>query len=290
MKTERLREKQMVRITFTVPTIAGISLVLFGSAMLYLSVYYSYSIFALIGLGLAFWGIILGFIQSQEYAKSSVLDATAVSLLTEVNRTLEELDFKGKAVYLPPKYFVEQDGVKAYLPKDESEGLPPPEEVQEIEAQPSSRSQRGNVITPPGADLTRLFESTLATNFVKVGVGYIRQNLPRLLTDDLEIARDLEVRLEKAKASESPDDKSDETKMKTDRVYVKMSTRAFEETFKLTKQLPRIYSRVGCPVTSAIASAIARASGKPTIIESEQISENNRTIEMEYSILAEKPE
>ena len=153
-----LVNKRKARLTLQ--KTVGIVMLLLGLIALILATVYSSSIPAFIGLGLTFWGIILLYIQTEEYTKNTVLDATAISLLTTLNQTIQELDYKGKAVYLPPKYLNDPEATKAYVPRLRTGRLPPPEQTQNLETQTSQRNTQGMLITPPGAELARLFEKT----------------------------------------------------------------------------------------------------------------------------------
>ena len=70
-----------------------------GSLTILASILYASSILAFIGLGLVFWGILLLYIQPEEYAKKILLDATLIPTLSSLNKLINELDYKGKAVY-----------------------------------------------------------------------------------------------------------------------------------------------------------------------------------------------
>ena len=46
---------------------------------------------ALIGLDLTFWCRVLLYIETEEYTMNTILNATAISLLTTLDQTIEEL-------------------------------------------------------------------------------------------------------------------------------------------------------------------------------------------------------
>jgi hypothetical protein len=48
------------------------------------------------------------------------------------------------------------------------------------------------------------------------------------------------------------------------------------------------YSTLGSPLSSAIACVLAKATGKPIIIEKQQTSEDGRDLTIEYHILEEE--
>ena len=104
-----------LRISFNLARTAGVLLIILGTLALASSIIYVSPIPALIGLGLIFWGIILTYIQTGEYVKETVLDATTASMLITLNQTMQELDYRGKTVYLPPKYLNDPESTKAYV-------------------------------------------------------------------------------------------------------------------------------------------------------------------------------
>lgn len=277
-----------LRISFNLARTAGVLLIILGTLALASSIIYVSPIPALIGLGLIFWGIILTYIQTGEYVKETVLDATTTSLLTTLNQTMQELDYRGKTVYLPPKYLNDPESTKAYVPRLRIGKLPPPEQTQKLETQPSSRNSQGIIITPPGAELTRLFEDTLQTSFTKVDLDYLKEQLPKLLIEDLEIASDVEIQTGISKTSNPIDNTNAQIAIEHDRINVKITSTTYKNTAKQTTHLSNINPTLGSPLTSAVACAIAKATGKPIIIENQQVSEDGETTETEYRVLEEE--
>jgi hypothetical protein len=277
-----------VRISFRFARAAGALLIILGALALASSIVYVSSIPALIGLGLIFWGTILTYIQTGEYVKETVLDATTASMLTILNQTMQELDYRGKAVYLPPKYLNDPESTKAYVPRLRIGKLPLPEQTQKLETQLSSRNSQGIIITPPGAELTRLFEDALQTSFTKVDLDYLKEHLPRVIIEDLEIASDVEIQIGIIKTPNPTDDTIPQIALKRDTINVKITSTTFKSTARQTTQLSDINPTLGSLLTSAVACAIAKATGKPIIIESEQVSEDGETAETEYRVLEEE--
>jgi len=74
-----------------------------GAIALITSVFYSSSILAFIGLGLTFWGALLLYIKPVKHVKASLLDSTVISSLRSVDQMIKDLNYKGKAIYLPPR-------------------------------------------------------------------------------------------------------------------------------------------------------------------------------------------
>lgn len=269
-KPQKAPVERKYRISLTKAT--GWTMLGLGGAALVASILYVSQILAFIGLGLIFWGAILTYIQTEEYIKENLLDATVLSSLATLNQIMQKLDYKGKAVYLSPKYLKDPEDNKAYIPKQKDEKLPTPEQMQEQETKFFIENPQGILLTPPGAELSKLFEKTLETSFTRIDLQYLQQNMPKLFIEDLEIAKNFEMKTEDNK------------------VYVKIENSIYKNLTKEATNLSNLYFSLGCPVSSAIACALAKAIGKPITIENQRISEDGKNTEIEYSILEEEQE
>jgi hypothetical protein len=249
---------------------AGWILLSMGAALLLLSIIYSSSIPAFIGLGLVFWGIILSYIRNEQYVKEPIFEATAMSSIATLDQMIQEMGYAGKAVYLSPRYFKDPEAGKAYIPKQKEGQLPTPEQIQNQETRVFIENPQGILVTPPGAELTKLFERNLGISFTRVDMTYVEQKLPKLLVEDLEIAQEVQIKIEGSKITI-------DTK---DSVYKNLSTE--------TKRFPNVYNSLGSPLSSAFACALAKATGKPIIIENETASEDGKSIKIEYRAIGEE--
>jgi len=272
---ERISEIQRflsTRLLHKVNPIKLVCSILFfaGVIALAFSINYTSSILAFIGLGLVFWGAILFYIRPEKYVKETLLNKTALSSLANLNQIITELGYKGKGVYLPPKYLKNFDSSKVYISAREDTELPSPEDIQNEEDKLILKNPEGLLLTPQGAELVGLFEATIGTNFTKVDLQFIEQNMPRLLVEDLEIAQNVEIETENSV------------------VHVKIENSIYKNMCKEARKLSNINGSLGCPLCSAIACALAKATGKPVIIEKDQTSEDGQTIDLEYHLL-EKP-
>jgi hypothetical protein len=242
--------------------------VLFSSGVLalVLSINYTSSILAFIGLGLVFWGAILYYIRPEKYVKETLLDSIILPSLANLNQIITELGYKGKAVYLPPRYFGDIESSKVYISAQKNKKLPLPEEMQKEEGKVFLKNPEGMVLTPPGVELIRLFEKTLGTSFTKVDLRYLEQYIPKLLIENLEIAQNVQVKTENS------------------RVIVKIEGSSCQNMCKEAKKFSNICGNLGCPLSSAIACALAKATGNPITIESEEQSHDGKTTKIQYGI------
>jgi len=272
METTRLGTKQRNPRTRTkrkanLAKAATSALIGIGSLALLASIVYVSSILAFIGLGLIFWGALFLYIQPEEYTKKALLDATVIPSLSTLNQIIHELEYKGKAIYLPPEYLEDPEASKVYISKQKEGKLPEPELTLKSESHLFLQHPQGILLTPPGAQLSRLFEKRLDTNFTKTDLKYITQNMPKLLIGDLEIAENIEIATENNK------------------IKITITNSTFKEVHKENNKLSHIYPYIGCPLSSAIACALTKATGKPITIQNIQTSEDGKNIEATYQIL-----
>jgi len=262
----------------------------FGAAALALSILYTHMLLAFIGLGLAFWGAILLYIQPEDYTRKAVMDASLLPPLATLNQTLQELDYRGDAAYLPPKYFANPENTRVYVAKQKDLPLPSPEQIQKNESQLFLRDPQGVLLTPPGAELLKLFERTLETNFTKVDLEYLQQNMPRLFIENLEIAENLEIETANSTATTKAADSVSVLQAKNDTIHVRITSSIFNQICRETANLPYTSEKIGCPLCSAIACALTKATGEPIIIENTQQSVDGKTTEVTYRIVTAKPQ
>ena len=209
-----------------------------GTLALALSIVYSSSILALIGLGLLFWGITFIYIGGgDDRVKRVILEATVLSQMATLNQLLKTLGFVGNPVYLPPRYFKNSSTNAVYIQKIGNTGFLTPEIMPRNE--PSFlfefiENPASILMTPPGAQLVQLFEKTLKTNFNKVDLKYLQQNLPELLVEELEITQQFEMEIE------------------TNKIRIRTIGSIYNNSNAQTEQ-PSILSLFGSPLSSAIA-------------------------------------
>ena len=246
-----------------------------GAITLAFSISYTSSILAFIGLGLLFWGIITRYITTEEYVKKTLLDTTTLLHLSQFDDILKELNYNNRAVYLPPKYLINISSNKVYIAKQKDTKLPKAEQIIKERITKENKiflkNPEGILLLPPGNELTKLFEKTLKTSFTRVDLAYLKQNIPKLLIEDLEIAEEVDIDI------------------KNNTVHVKIHSSIYKDTCNETSKLSNVSRSLGCPITSAIACALAKATGKPVIISKDNTSKDGRSIEIKYELL-EEPE
>jgi hypothetical protein len=254
------------QISKTKVAFAGLSSL--GAISLISSIYYDSQILALIGLGLIFWGVIVAYVTTEEYVKKPLLEASTLPTLIASNEMLNKLNYKGNAVYLPPRYLTNIDNSVAHIPRRENPELPSPNPVGQ-KRQTFIPDPEGIMIIPPGDGLAKLFEKHLGISFTKVDLRFFRENLPRLLTIDFEIADKVQVEVER------------------NFIRIMITGGVYGELCKETMKLSSTSRSLGCPISSALACILAKVTGKPISISRNQMSEDGKILGFEYAMLDE---
>jgi len=264
------KPKQRLNLT----KVTSLVMLCLGAIALIVSIVHGSSALALIGLGLTFWSVILIYVRNEEYVRKIVLDAILLSQTETLNQICKELDFRGTQVYLPPKYFKDPETTKIFVPKEANAQLPTPEQIQEQENQlfvcwvqklgDRTKTLPGILATPSGAELAKLFAKTLETSFTKTDLKYLERKLPGLLVEDLEIAQGFEMKTENNKAQ------------------IKTTKTVFDVPYKASTT-PTGDQASRCVLCSAVACALAKATGKPVTIEQVQYSAETKTLEATFT-------
>jgi len=197
--------------------------------------------------------------------KASLLDSTAISSLKTIDQIITDLNYKGKAIYLSPRYLKDLKDAKVFIPSKNSLVMPPAEEVAKEKI--FLKNPQGMCLTPPGLDLVNLYENELGKDFAKVDLSYLQNNLPKLLIEDLEIAQDLELNIE------------------DNMIKAKITGSVYRNLCSEVRRLPNICGSVGCPLCSSIAIALTRATGSPVIIEKIEVPKDGKSIEANFQLL-----
>jgi len=238
-----------------------------GVIALAFSTHYTSSILAFIGLGLTFWGALLLYITPSKHVPSQLLNAAATSTLTNIEKIITDSNLNGKGIYLPPRNLKDFESSLIFIPSKAEQPLPKPEEVDEEKLY--SKNPNGLFLTPPGLALSKLFEKELGTSFTKTDLNYLQEKLPKLLIEDMEIAEHINVQTE------------------NNTLTIEVTKHIFKDMCEETRKHPKLHESIGCPLCSAVACALAKATGKPIEIEKEEQSQDGKTTKIQYQILEE---
>jgi hypothetical protein len=276
------RRKQLIKA-------ACLILMCVGAVSLLISIIYNFQTLAFIGTSLLFWGALLLYIRPEDYTKRVLLDAVMIPTLGTIDQMIKESGYKGKAIYLPPKYLNNSRTCKAYIPKNQKFKFPESEVITKQENKFFHKTPEGILLTPPGAELVKILEKKLKINFEQTDLQYLKEKLPKIFTQDLEIAEKVEIQIESRLSSTQKLGNYDTIKMQ-------IANSIFQNTYRKTPQLSTVFKSVGSPLFSSMACALTKITGKPVFIENIQYLEGKTIVatyqigKLEYREEAEAPQ
>jgi hypothetical protein len=271
-KENEILKHEMLKSKRTPSGKIGFILLAIGALTLVGSVIQTSTILAFIGLGLTFWGALFLFARPVKFVRGTLLDSTAISSYTTIDRITEDLNYKGKPIYVPPypkeaylpEYLKGLKEMTVFIPAKDIVAMPTIEEM--AKKQFLLKNPKGICIAPPGYGLVNLFEKELKTEFTQIDLDTLYSSLPTIIVKNLELATELEINPEK------------------DLIHVKIIDSVYKDLYSKEQGFKSIHS-IGCPLTSAIACALAKTTGKLVAIVKDTISPDSKTIEVWYQTL-----
>jgi ligand-binding sensor protein len=112
-----------------------------------------------------------------------------------------------------------------------------------------------------------LIEKKLGFKLNNCGVEALVEALPKVLVEDLEIVKDVEIEI-----------KGDYVRFKFyDSIYADFCYEVRESSRRCA---------LGCPMCSALASMLAVATGKPALYEEDKMSDDRKIVESIYHLIS----
>lgn len=247
----------------------GVTFMVPGALSLVFSILKNSQVLAFIGLGLTFWGAVFLFVMPIRYVKSSLLDSTATSSYSTIDRIIKDLGYKGKAYYIPPypeKVYLPEHlrGLKnmiVFVSAETDTGMPSIEEM--AKSKFLLRNPKGICLAPPGLGLLTQFENELGRDLAKLDLNELCETLPQLILENFQLAEEIEMRTEK------------------DQVNLRIFDSIYKNLYSREENLKSVHF-LGSPLASAIACAIAKTAGKIVTLHRDRISPDGQTIEISY--------
>ena len=271
-KENEILKREVLKSKRTPSGKIGFILLAIGALTLVGSVIQTSTVLAFIGLGLTFWGALFLFARPVKFVRGTLLDSTAISSYTTIDRITEDLKYKGKPIYVPPypkeaylpQYLKGLKEMTVFIPAKDIVAMPTIEEM--AKKQFLLKNPKGICIAPPGYGLVNLFEKELKTEFTQIDLDTLYNSLPTIIVKNLELATEIEINPEK------------------DLIHVKIIDSVYKDLYSKEQDFKSIHS-IGCPLTSAIACALAKTTGKLVAIVKDTISPDSKTIEVWYQTL-----
>jgi hypothetical protein len=211
-------------------------------------------ILAFIGLGLVFWGALFFLITPLRYVEGSLLGSTAVSLYQSLDRMLRDLALSDHGYYIPPlpgninppnhlKGLTEK---VVFVPESNDVEIPSIEEMSK--GRFLLKNPKGILVVPPGAGLLAKIEKGFKTDFYNLGLPALCDFFPSFILEKLGLAEEMKMIFQ------------------GNVVEVKVIGSLYRDLYSSGTNLKSI-SVFGCPIISATACAIARATGQIVTVQ-----------------------
>jgi len=256
----------------TTSTKIGTTFLVTGILSLVVSIASESQILAFVGLGLTFWGALFFTITPKRYVEGTLLESAAISSYSTIDRIIKDFNYKGKGYYTPPYpkdvYLPEHlKGLKdmvAFVSAESESGMP---SIQELAAGKFSlENPKGVLVTPPGLGLLTQIEKEAKLDFSKMSLSELCEVMPHFILDDFSLAKEMEMILDE------------------NQVNLKIFDSIYKNLYSAESNLKSI-GILGCPIVSAVACALAKASGKPVTIQKQNVTLDGSTIQVLYRIV-----
>jgi len=242
-------------------TVVGFFLLGIGMIALVAAVVFASTISAFIGLGLTFWGMLGFFIEPEKYVKSDLMNATAISSLRTVDKMMQVMGYGEKGVYIQAG---DSDKAVVFVPSEPFSMIP---ERSDVEDKTFLSNPSGMLVPPPGLALATLIENKLGFKVKRCGLEALLDALPKVLVEDLQIVKDVEIEVTK------------------DTVRFKLYDSIYADFCSEVRETSRRCG-LGCPMCSALATILTIATGKPILYEEDKMSDDHKITESVYQLIS----
>jgi len=249
----------------------GVAFIVPGVLSLVFSILKESQILAFIGLSLTFWGALFFFIKPERYVRGNLVDLTARSSYSTLDRMIKDLKCKGKGYYIPPypkdvylpEYLKGLKEMMVFISADSGSSMPSIEEM--AKSKFFLKNPNGVCITPPGLGLLSQFEKELRADTSKIELDALLESLPQIITENLHLAKEVEM------------------KTKKNQVYLRVYDSLYRNLYSKEEELKSVHF-LGCPLTSAVACAIAKSTGRTVTIQKDKVSPDSQIVEVWYRL------
>jgi len=250
----RINQDTVIVLMISVALITGVCTIV-------LSALNGSSFLAILGVSVAFWSMLLLYLTPTKHVSPALLNASASTNGSNIERSLIEFNSAEKGMYLPPHNLRSFESSLVFIPKTPQTALPAPDETSD---KLFTEKKNGLFLTPPGLALSMMFEHELGLSFTKINLTQMQKMITRLI-HNLEFAEDAQVQVQ-------------------DRTITLEVTGSIFNTLcqETSNSQPRTHAQVGCVLASAFACAFAKASGKPITIQKDTLNPDTETLIIEY--------
>jgi hypothetical protein len=251
--------------------IIAISFLVSGIALFDLSVFSNSQVICFIGLGLTFWGALFLLITPKKQVEGSFLVTSTLPAYMTIDRMLKDIQPKNEAYYIPsyprdaylPEYLKGLKEMVTFIPEEHAIGLAAIEDI--AKGKFLSENPKGLLITPPGIGILDKIEQKNETDLTKIPLSELDETLPYLLSE-LYLTKEIKMTT------------------KENDVTIEINGSLYKNLYSQEYNLKSI-NLLGCPLVSAAACAIAKSTGKPTMIQKIETTPDGKTTTATFKIL-----
>ncbi len=244
-----------------------------GVLMLASSILFNWQVLAFIGLGFVLWGAIFSLAQPGKYVDGSLLDSTANTIYSTLDRMINDLRFNGHGYYIPsypknaylPEYYKNLKDSIVFIADENFTGVPAVEEI--ASGKFISERDKGVFITSPGSGVLNQIERQLNIDFTTVPLGELCNLLPRCMTESFNLAKEMNLQIT------------------NDSTVQLNATGLLYESLYVPESMPKSVGLLGCPMVSAVACALAKSSGKTVVIREQKVWSNGLGVEATFNFV-----
>ena len=256
-----------MNLQFTSTLAIGIALIAAGGASLVVSYIFSSVILTLAGLGLVFWGVTILYISPTKYVPENVLGLLSLSTIKSIDRMLINMNYRGKTIFVHPRHLKGLAQGYVFIPYDSSFRGSLPNEEQLAEERMLYEDPKGIFMVAPSQGLVDLVEKELDVNLATVDMEYFKENVPRLLTNNIRIIDSIVI--------QDP----------AGSVRIDVVGDSAAKLCKAVSKETLIGNHFGCPLCSSVALMVSKVVGKPVAIQESKANDIEGTIATTYRII-----
>jgi hypothetical protein len=242
-----------------------------GIALFVVSVFFGSQIICVIGLGLIFWGALFLLIPPPKHVEASFLITASLPDYMTIDRMLNDIIPKNEAYNIPPCpkdiYLPEHlEGLKemvTFIPAEHTDGIAEIEDI--ARGKFLIEKPKGLLIASPGVGLLNRIEQKHNTDFTKIPLSGLGETLSNFLSE-LYLAKEIEMTTNE------------------NNITLQINGSLYKDLYNQKYNLKSIYL-LGCPLVNAAACAIAKSTGKPTMIQEIKTTSNDKTITATFKIV-----
>ena len=219
----------------------------------------SSQVLAFIGLGLTLWGALFLFITPTKYVEGSLLGSTAIIYYETIDRILNDRKYSSFGYHIPPfpqnaylpDHLIGLKKMVVFVPAKDSDQIPAIDSL--AEGKFMVKKPEGFLIIPPGLGLLGKIEKDFSIDFTKTSIDDLCELMPKFVLDNLNLAKAMELEVGE------------------NQVGIKLYDSIYKGLYQNDVSLKSI-SFLGCPIISAVACALAKATGKSVSVQDLQAS------------------